>query len=87
MTPPVALRIRFSSVTRAFELFHLFPPDLDYLDGCSAKRDGDSKVMRLYLSAPERLEDFVDLCASHPDVVEVRPITEEEFCRAPSNAI
>jgi hypothetical protein len=87
MPAPVALRIRFSSATRAYELFHSFPPDLDYLEGCSAKRDGDCKVMRLYLSSPERLQDFLDLCAAHPDIVNVTQITEEEFWRAPSNAI
>jgi hypothetical protein len=86
--PIFPLRIRFRSPDRAYDLFHSFPPDdLDWIEGHSRKRDGDSQVMLLNLSSEARLQDFRRLCAEHPDIVEVVSITEDEFWRAPSNAI
>jgi hypothetical protein len=82
------LRIQFTSFTRAYETFYSFPPsDLDYIDGWSRKRDADSQVVLLRLSAPSRLQDFLDLCAANPDILAVRFITADEFHAAPSNAI
>ena len=82
------LRVRFSSADRAYELFSSFPPqDLDWIEGHSRKRDGDSQVVLLHLSSEERLQDFFELCERHPEITEVVPITEDEFWRAPSNAI
>jgi len=82
------LKVRFSSAARAYELFSLFPPaDVDWIEGYSRKRDGDSQVMLLHLSSEARIEDFHALCKRHPDIIEVIPITEEEFGRARSNAI
>jgi hypothetical protein len=82
------LRVRFRNADRAYALFGSFPPDdLDWIEGHSRKRDGDSQVMLLHVSSEARLQDFLELCRSHPDIVEVVPITEEEFCAAPSNAV
>jgi hypothetical protein len=83
----IPLRIRFTSFMRAYETFHAFPPDLDYIEGWSRKRDGDSQVILLRLSDPSRLQDFLELCTANPDIVEVKSITEAEFHHAPSNAI
>ncbi len=84
----IPLRIRFTSVMRAYETFHTFPPqDLDCLDGWSRKRDGDSQVILLRMCDPSRLQDFLDLCTANPDIREVTRITEDEFHKAPSNAI
>ena len=86
--PVYPLRVRFSSADRAYDLFSSFPPqDVDWIEGHSRKRHGDSQVMLLHLSSEPRLQDFYALCRQHPDIVEVAPITEEEFRRAPSNAI
>jgi hypothetical protein len=82
------LRVRFSSANRAYELFSSFPPqDVDWIEGHSRKRHGDSQVMLLHLSSECGLQDFFKLCNQHPDIVEVLPITQEEFESAPSNAI
>lgn len=84
----VPLRIRFTSLMKAYETFHSFPPDdMDYLSGWSRKRDADSQVILLGLSATSRLEDFLALCSSNPDVREVTFITEQEFWHAPSHAV
>ncbi len=82
------LRVRFRSVDRAYELFGWFPPDdVDWIEGHSRKRDGDSQVMLLHVASEARLQDFLALCRDHPDIVEVVPITEQEFWAAPSNAV
>ena len=84
----IPLRIRFTSFMRAYETFRSFPPDdLDYITGWSRKRDADSQVILLSLSDPSRLEDFLTLCKNNPDIREVSLITEDEFWRAPSNAV
>lgn len=86
--PVYTLRVRFSSADRAYELFSSFPPqDIDWIEGHSRKRDGDSQVMLLHLSSEDHLLDFLALCNRHREITEVVPITEEEFWRAPSNAI
>jgi hypothetical protein len=40
----------------------------------------------LRLADEKHLPDFLALCRQSPYVVEVTPITEAEFWRAPSNA-
>lgn len=86
--PMFPLRVRFSSSDRAYRLFSSFPPqDVEWIEGYSRKRHGDSQVMLLHLSSEARLKDFYTLCKEHPDIVEVLPITEEDFRRAPSNAV
>jgi hypothetical protein len=82
------LRVRFSSPQRARALFSSFPPqNLDWIEGHSRKRDGDSQVMLLHLGSDAKLEDFFELCEDYPDIIDVVPITEEEFWAAPSNAV
>ena len=84
----ISLRIRFASVMRAYETFHSVPPDdMDYIDGWSRKRDGDSQVILLHVTDESRIQEFIDLCATNADVLEVTRITKEGFHRAPSNAI
>ena len=74
----IPLRIRFTSFERAFETFHSFPPDLDHLDGWSRKRDGDSQVILLRMTDDSHFQEFINLCATNPDIQEVIRITEEE---------
>ena len=86
--PVFPLRVRFRNSDRAYDLLYSFPPDdVDWIEGHSRKRNGDSQVMLLHLSSEDRLQDFRALCGKHPDIVEVVSITEEEFWRAPSNSI
>ena len=54
---------------------------------CSRKRAGDSQMILLRLEDGSQLEGFLRLCNEHPAIVEVVPISEEEFWKAPSNAI
>ena len=85
--PVYRLRVRFSRADRAYELFSSFPPqDVDWIESHSRKRHGDSQVMLLHLSSEAWLQHFFTLCKRHPDIVEVVPITEQEFQSA-SNAI
>ncbi len=86
--PVYPLRVRFKSADLAYELFYSFPPqDLDWIEGWSRKRDGDSQVILLRVSSEERLQDFLALCKKNRDITAVVQITEDEFWRAPSNAI
>ncbi len=82
------LQIRFTDGQHAYDLFGSFPPqDVDYIEGWERKRVGDSQVILLHLESAVNLDDFLSLCRRHPNVVEVIAITEDEFRRAPSNAI
>jgi hypothetical protein len=86
--PMFPLKVRFNGAAGAYELFSSFPPkDVDWMEGHSRKRRGDSQVMLLHLSSAARLQDFYALCEQHPDIVEVLSIPEEEFRLAPSNPI
>ena len=86
--PLFPLRIRFVDAEHAYERFHHFPPhDLEYVERMSRKRDGDSQVMLLEVPTDANLQQFLALCREEDGVVDVFPITEEEFWRAPSNAI
>lgn len=83
-----SLRITFRDVVSAFASFHTFMPnDLDYFTRVARKRDGASHVLLVGIPPEHRLSEFLDFCRAHPDVTEVRTITEEEFWRAPSNSI
>jgi hypothetical protein len=82
------LRVRFIDADHAYEYFHSFPPDdIDYLNDYSRKRAGDSQMILLRLEDGSQLESFLHLCKEHPAIVEVISISEEEFWKAPSNAI
>lgn len=85
--PTFPLRIRFTDAECAYERFHQFPPDTDFIDGMSRKRDGDSQVILLRVASETCLQDFLALCRAENSIVEVLPITEDEFWSAPSNAI
>ena len=89
--PTIPLRIRFANEDLAYERFHSFPPDdvhgIGGFEGCSRKRDGDSQVILLRLTSEANLQDFLALCRKERGIVEVLPITEDEFWRAKSNAI
>lgn len=86
--PLFPLRLRFVDADHAYERFHHFPPDdIDYVERMSRKRDGDSQVMLLGVPSDAHLRQFLALCREESSIVEVLPITEEEFWRAPSNAI
>ena len=82
------LRIRFVDEDHAYERFHSFPPDdVDYIESLSRKRDGDSQMILLRLASEAHMQDFLALCRQEGSIVEVVPITVDEFQRAESNAI
>jgi hypothetical protein len=82
------LRIRFVNAEHAYERFHSFPPDdVDYIEGWSRKRDGDSQMILLHLASEAYMKEFLALCRQEGSIVEVTPITEDEFRRAKSNPI
>jgi hypothetical protein len=86
--PMFPLRIRFVDAAHAYERFHSFPPgDVDYIEGWERKRDGDSQMILLALASEAHMQDFLALCQKEGSIVEVVPITEDEFRRAESNAI
>ena len=60
---------------------------MDYIEGWSRKRDGDSQVILLHLASEAHMPDFLALCQQEGSIVEVVPITEDEFRKAKSNAI
>jgi hypothetical protein len=82
-----AVRIRFSDEKAAYYQYHIFPPDLDYVSGCSRKRDGASQVMLLTLRSKKHLDDFIAVCRRNPHFVGIETISEEEFWKAPSNGV
>lgn len=86
--PTFPLRIRFVDDAHAYRQFHSFPPEgVDYIEGWSRKRDGDSQLILLHLARGARLQEFLALCRQEPGILEVTQISEEEFRRAPSNAV
>lgn len=86
--PLFPLKIRFVDSKHAFERFDSISLDeADYVQGWSRKREGDSQLILLLLRDENRLEDFVALCRKEDSVVEVIPITEDEFHAGKSNAI
>jgi hypothetical protein len=86
--PTFPLRIRFTSAALCYERFHHFPPDTaDFIESMTRKRDGDCQVMLLGVATEAHLQDFLALCRAERGIVEVLPITESEFVRAPSNSI
>ena len=86
--PMFPLRIQFVDADHAYKLFHSFPPsDVDYIEGWSRKRDGDSQVILLHLASEAHMQEFLALCRQESSIVEVVPITEDDFQRAKSNAI
>jgi hypothetical protein len=86
--PMFPLRIRFVDADHAYERFHSFPPgDVNYIEGWSRKRDGDSQMILLQLASEAHMQDFLALCRQESSIVEVVPITEDEFQKAKSNAI
>ena len=61
----------------AYERFHSFPPDdVDYIEGWSRKRDGDSQMILLHLATEAHMQDFLALCRQEGSIVDVTPITE-----------
>jgi hypothetical protein len=81
------LRIKFTDAKCAYERFHHFPPEMDFIEGMARKRDGDNQVTLLKVANETCLQDFLALCQAESSVVEVFPITEDEFWEAPSNAV
>lgn len=85
--PTFPLRIRFTDAQCAYERFHQFPPETEFIEGMSRKRAGDCQVMLLKVPRETCLQDFLALCRAESSIIEVLHITEDEFWRAPSNAI
>jgi len=83
----VPLRIRFRDEQAAYYQYHLFPPELDYVNGFSRKRDGASQVLILSLRSRKHLDDFIAVCRSNPHFVSIEEISEEEFWKAPSHGV
>jgi len=82
------LRLVFRDEQAAYYQFHLFP-DLDapYILAASRKRAGAIQHIRIEITHPEALQEFVELCRRNPHFLRVEESTAEEFRRAPSNAI
>src|ERR1043166_3077196 len=58
--PSRTAKRRFS---HAYERFHSFPPDdVDFIEGWSRKRDGDSQMILLHLATEAHMQDFLALC-------------------------
>jgi len=83
----VPLRIRFRDEQAAYYQYHLFPPELDYINGYSRKRDGASQVLILSLRSRKHLDDFIAICRRNPHFVSIEEISEEEFWKAPSHGV
>lgn len=83
----IPLRIRFRDEQAAYYQYHLFPPELDYINGFSRKRDGASQVLILSLRSRKHLDDFISVCRSNPHFVSIEEISEEEFWKAPSHGV
>jgi hypothetical protein len=82
------LRLVFRDEQAAYYQFHLFPDlDADYVCGASRKRAGAVQHLRLELSRPEALQDFIESCRCNPHFLRVEQSTADEFHRAPSNGV
>jgi hypothetical protein len=82
------IRIQFRDDITAHSLAQTFEPySYDYVEGYSMKRDGATHVLLLSVASERDFALFASACRTHPSVVDIRSITEEEFWDAPSNSM
>jgi hypothetical protein len=82
------LRLVFRNEEAAYYQFHLFPNlDAGYIAGAARKREGVVQHIHLQLTKPEALQAFIEDCRRNPHFLRVEESTEEEFRRAPSQAV
>jgi predicted ABC-type exoprotein transport system permease subunit len=82
------LRLVFRDEQAAYYQFHLFPDlDAEYVLQASRKRTGAVQHVRITVSRPNVLQDFIESCRSNPHFIRVEESTPEEFHQAPSNAV
>jgi hypothetical protein len=82
------LRIQFKNEDIAMDSFYSFPPgDLDFIEGWSRKRVGDSQLILLNVADESNLRRFFELCRANPEIIIVMPISEMEFEDARSEAV
>lgn len=67
--------------------YHGFFDEVDWLSNCGTKRHGTDHVVLVREVTPVLVGRLVAWCRSRPGVVDVLPITETEFWRAPSNSV
>ena len=88
MTRQYPIRIQFRDQTTAVALAQGFEPySYDYVEGYSMKQDGPMHVLLLNFASESDFALFASACRSHPAVIDIRTITEEEFWHAPSNSV
>ncbi|MGV3531742.1 MAG: hypothetical protein ACO1QR_05180 [Chthoniobacteraceae bacterium] len=82
------LKLRFRNEDAAYYQFHLFPVlDEPYVMGAARKREGACQHLRIDLARPELLQAFIENLRRNPHLLAVEESSEEEFLRAPSNAV
>ena len=92
-TEPVAesvhyLKLGFTNADAAYYQFHLFPAiEAPFLAGCSRMREGEFQHLRIELTAPTHLQEYIRRLRSNPHLVSVEESTEEIFNAAPSHAV
>jgi hypothetical protein len=86
MTRQYPVRIQFRDELSAHTLANTFEPySYDYVEGYSMKREGATHLLLLSVANESDFALFASACRSHPDVVDIRTIAEEEFWGTPSS--
>ena len=88
MTQQYPIRIQFRDDITAHSVAQTFEPySYDYVEGYSMTRDGATHVLLLNVASETDFALFASACRTHPAVVDIRTITEEEFWAARSNSM
>lgn len=92
-TEPVAesvhyLRLAFTNADAAYYQFHLFPDiDAPFLAGSARKREAEFQHLRIDLTDPAHLQEYIRRLRSNPHLVSVEESTEEIFNAAASHSV
>lgn len=92
-TEPVAesvhyLKLGFTNADAAYYQFHLFPAiDASFLAGSARKREDEFQHLRIDLTAPTHLQEYIRRLRSNPHLVSVEESTEEIFDAVASHAV
>ena len=85
---PIRIQFRDDLTAHSIAVADSFEPySYDYVEGYSMKRDGATHVLLLSVASERDFALFASACRTHPAVVDIRQITEEEFWDAPSNSM
>lgn len=82
------LKLVFRNADAAYYQFHLFPDiDAPFLTGSARKREDEFQHLRIDLTDPAHLQEYIRRLRSNPHLVSVEESSEKIFNAAPSHSV